>query len=88
MSEKGNSSDFVTMKIDPEIFEELGVRDPEELKREMAITKKVRQVKKELKTDPDNLDLLVELSTLYMDGGEYEDATKMLRNVLNKDNKN
>ena len=34
MSEAGKPTDWVTMKIDPEIFEELGVRDPEQIKLE------------------------------------------------------
>ena len=40
MAKAGKPTDWITMKIDPEIFEELGVRDPEETKREMAISKK------------------------------------------------
>ena len=55
---EGKTPDWVTMKIHPEIFEELGVRDPEEIKRETAIVKKTRQVQKELRNDPENLDLL------------------------------
>ena len=80
-------SDYITMKIDPEIFEELGVRDPEQIKLETAIMKKTRQLKKELRTDPDNLDKQIELSCLYIDGGNYEDAIKGLRQVINKDSK-
>ena len=49
-AEGGKEGGWTTMKIDPEIFEELGVRDPEETKREMAISKRVRQVQKELKS--------------------------------------
>lgn len=84
MADAGKPTDWIKMKIDPEIFEELGVRDPEETKREMAITKKTRQVNKELKADPDNLDLQVELATLMIDGASYEDAIKMLMAIRNK----
>ena len=84
MADAGKPTDWIKMKIDPEIFEELGVRDPEETKREMAITKKTRQVNKELKADPNNLDLQVELATLMIDGASYEDAIKMLMAIRNK----
>jgi hypothetical protein len=47
-AEGDKGAGWTTMKIDPEIFQELGVRDPEETKREMAISKRVRQVRKEL----------------------------------------
>ncbi|NIQ02398.1 MAG: tetratricopeptide repeat protein, partial [Nitrospinaceae bacterium] len=56
--------------------EELGVRDPEETKRELTIAKKIRQIKKELKNDPQNNDKLLELATHYIDGGNYEDAIR------------
>ena len=84
--ESKKKSNWVTMKIHPEIFEDLGVRDPEQIKLETAIMKKTRQVKKELRTDPDNLDLQVELGTLYIDGGNYDEAIKMLNVVIQKDN--
>ena len=84
MGDAGKPTDWITMKIDPEIFEELGVRDPEETKREMAITKKTRQVSKELKSDPDNLDLQIELATLMIDGANYEEAIKQLLIIRNK----
>ena len=84
MGDAGKPTDWITMKIDPEIFEELGVRDPEETKREMAITKKTRQVNKELKADPDNLDLQIELATLMIDGANYEEAIKQLLTIRNK----
>ena len=48
MAEGKNTEYGITMKIHPEIFEELGVRDPDEIKRETAIVKKTRQVQKEL----------------------------------------
>ena len=54
-AEEGKGPGWTTMKIDPEIFEELGVRDPEELKREMDISKRARQVRKELKDKPSEL---------------------------------
>ena len=73
---KGGPGGWTTMKIDPEIFEELGVRDPEELKREMDIAKRVRQVRKELKDKPDNIDLQLELGRLFIDGREFDEATK------------
>lgn len=38
--ESKKKSDLVTMKIHPEIWEELGVRDPEQIKLETAIMKK------------------------------------------------
>jgi Flp pilus assembly protein TadD len=85
---KGNPTDWVTMKIDPEIFDELGVRDPEQIKLETKIMKKVRQVKKELKNDPDNPEKLNELATYYIDGGNYKDAIDILKKVLSKDNLN
>ena len=88
MAKAGKPTDWITMKIDPEIFEELGVRDPEETKREMAISKKSRQVRKELKTDPDNLELQLELATLLIDGCNYEEAIKQLKLIRNKDPKN
>ncbi|HJN99249.1 MAG TPA: tetratricopeptide repeat protein, partial [Nitrospinaceae bacterium] len=88
MGEGGKGADWVTMKIDPEIFEELGVRDPEETKREMAISKRVRQVRKELKTDPDNVDLQLELGRLFMDGGELDEAIKQLKQIISRDNQN
>ena len=84
MADAGKPTDWITMKIDPEIFEELGVRDPEETKREMAITKKTRQITKELKADPDNLDLQIELATLMIDGANYEEAIKQLLTIRNK----
>ena len=87
MAKAGKPTDWITMKIDPEIFEELGVRDPEETKREMAISKKSRQVRKELKTDPDNLELQLELATLLIDGCNYEEAIqqrKLIRNIAPK----
>ena len=74
MSAEDKGAGWTTMKIDPEIFQELGVRDPEETKREMAISKRVRQVRKELKSDPDNAELQLELGSLFIDGGEFEDA--------------
>ena len=82
MAKAGKPTDWITMKIDPEIFEELGVRDPEETKREMAISKKTRQVRKELKTDPDNVDLQLELATLMIDGCNYDEAIKQLLREL------
>ena len=85
--ESKKQSDLITMKIHPEIWDELGVRDPEQIKLETAIMKKTRQIKKELRTDPDNLDKQVELGTLYIDGGNYEDAIKMVRAVVSKDPK-
>ena len=88
MAKAGKPTDWITMKIDPEIFEELGVRDPEETKREMAISKKSRQVRKELKADPDNLELQLELATLLIDGCNYEEAIKQLKLIRNKDPKN
>ena len=88
MAKAGKPTDWVTMKVDPEIFEELGVRDPEETKREMAISKKSRQVRKELKADPDNLELQLELATLLIDGCNYEEAIKQLKLIRNKDPKN
>ena len=88
MAKAGKPTDWVTMKVDPEIFEELGVRDPEETKREMAISKKSRQVRKELKADPDNLELQLELATLLIDGCNYEEAIKQLKLIQNKDPKN
>ena len=78
-AEGGKEGGWTTMKIDPEIFEELGVRDPEETKREMAISKRVRQVRKELKGDPDNVELQLELGRLFIDGGEFEEAVKQFR---------
>ena len=78
-TEGGKEGGWTTMKIDPEIFAELGVRDPEETKREMAISKRVRQVRKELKNDPDNIDLQLELGRLFIDGGEFEEAIKQLK---------
>ena len=84
MADAGKPTGWIKMKIDPEIVEELGVRDAEETKREMAITKKTRQVNKELKADPNNLDLQVELATLMIDGASYEDAIKMLMAIRNK----
>ncbi len=86
--EKGDPSDWVKLKIDPAIFEEMGVRDPEEVKRENLIRQKVRQTRKELESDPDNLDKQIDLATLYIDGGNYEDAIKALKTVTSKDNKN
>ena len=44
MGQADKPTDWITMKIDPEIFEELGVRDPEVTKREMAISKKTRHI--------------------------------------------
>ncbi|SVC88748.1 uncharacterized protein METZ01_LOCUS341602, partial [marine metagenome] len=79
---------WTTMKIDPEIFEELGVRDPEEIKREMEISKRVRQVRKELKDKPDDVELQLELGRLFIDGGELDDATKQLKQVISRDNQN
>ena len=85
MGDAGKPTDWITMKIDPEIFEELGVRDPEETKREMAITKKTRQVSKELKADPDNLDLQIEqyhclaVRRWYERRTRCDAETKMLR---------
>ena len=79
---------WTTMKIDPEIFEELGVRDPEEIKREMEISKRVRQVRKELKDKPDDIELQLELGRLFIDGGELDDATKQLKQVISRDNQN
>ena len=87
-AEGDKGAGWTTMKIDPEIFQELGVRDPEELKREMDIAKRVRQVRKELKSNPDSVDLQLELGRLYIDGGELEDATKQLKQVISRDNKN
>ena len=69
MSAEDKGAGWTTMKIDPEIFQELGVRDPEETKREMAISKRVRQVRKELKSDSNNVDLQLELGSLFIDGG-------------------
>jgi tetratricopeptide (TPR) repeat protein len=86
--ESKKTSDLITMKIHPEIWEELGVRDPEQIKLETAIMKKTRQIKKELRTDPDNSEKQIELATLYIDGGNYEDAIKILRGVISKDSKN
>ena len=88
MGQAQKPTDWITMKIEPEIFEELGVRDPEETKRDMAITKKTRQIRKELKTDPDNPELLLELATLMIDGCNYEDAIKQLITLRNKNPKN
>ena len=79
---EGKTPDWVTMKIHPEIFEELGVRDPDEIKRETAIVKKTRQVQKELRNDPENTDLLMELGSLLMDGGNYDEAIKQLKTVV------
>ena len=79
MGDKG--AGWTTMKIDPEIFRELGVRDPEETKREMAISKRVRQVRKELKDTPDSIDLQLELGRLFIDGGDHEGAIKQLKQV-------
>ena len=45
---KGNPTDWVTMKIDPEIFEELGVRDPEQIKLETKITAPLYQVRADI----------------------------------------
>ena len=84
MGQADKPTDWITMKIEPEIFEELGVRDPEETKREMAITKKTRQVRKELKTDPDNQELLLELATLMIDGCNYEEAIKLINDLKPK----
>ncbi|SVE48889.1 uncharacterized protein METZ01_LOCUS501743, partial [marine metagenome] len=84
----GKEGGWTTMKIDPEIFEELGVRDPEETKREMAISKRVRQVRKELKSDPDNIELHLELGRLFIDGAEFEEAIKQLRQIIARDNQN
>ena len=88
MSEDSKGPGWTTMKIDPEIFEELGVRDPEETKREMAISKRVRQVRKELKDDPDNIDLQQELGRLFIDGGELDEAIKQLKQIISRDNQN
>ncbi len=85
--ENKKESKLVTMKIHPEIWDELGVRDPEQIKLETAIMKKTRQIKKELRTDPDNLDKQVELATLYIDGGNYEEAIKLIKPVVSKDPK-
>ncbi|MEE9499111.1 MAG: hypothetical protein V3V24_07210, partial [Nitrospinaceae bacterium] len=49
--ESKKKSDLITMKIHPEIWDELGVRDPAQIKLETAIMKKTRQLKKELRTD-------------------------------------
>ncbi|KMP10455.1 hypothetical protein UR09_00550 [Candidatus Nitromaritima sp. SCGC AAA799-A02] len=89
MSGEGSKpTDWVTMKIDPEIFEELGVRDPEETKREMAISKRVRQVRKELEKDPNNVELQLELASLYIDGREFDDAVTLLKQIISRDNQN
>ncbi|SVC79698.1 uncharacterized protein METZ01_LOCUS332552, partial [marine metagenome] len=66
----------------------MGVRDPEETKREMAISKRVRQVRKELINDPDNVDLQLELGRLFIDGAEFEEAIKQLKQVITRDNQN
>ena len=63
-AEGDKGAGWTTMKIDPEIFQELGVRDPEETKREVAISKRARQVRKELKDKPDDIDLQLELGRL------------------------
>ena len=42
--EKGNATDWVTMKIDPYIFEELGVRDPEQIKLETPLGIEAKQL--------------------------------------------
>ncbi len=84
----GKPTDWITCKIHPEIFEELGVRDPEETKREMAIAKRVRQVRKELKDTPDNVDLQLELGRLFIDGREFDEAIKQLKQIIGRDNKN
>jgi len=86
-SKKG-PPEYTTMKIDPEIFEELGVRDPEQIKLETKIMKETRRLKKALKEDTDNLEKQIELATLYVDGGHYEEAIKMLKTIINRDNKN
>ena len=89
MSDEGDKgAGWTTMKIDPEIFQELGVRDPEETKREMAISKRVRQVRKELKDKPDDIALQLELGRLFIDGGEFDEATKQLKQVISRDNQN
>ena len=88
MGQADKPTDWITMKIEPEIFEELGVRDPEETKRDLAITRKTRQIRKELKTDPDNQELLLELATLMIDGCNYEEAIKQLITLRNKNTKN
>ncbi|SVD68687.1 uncharacterized protein METZ01_LOCUS421541, partial [marine metagenome] len=85
MSESSKGPGWTTMKIDPEIFEELGVRDPEETKREMAISKRARQVRKELKDDPKNIDLQLELGRLFIDGGELDEAIKQLKQIIGRD---
>ena len=85
---KGGPGGWTTMKIDPEIFEELGVRDPEELKREMAISKRIRQVRKELKDNPDSVELQLELGRLFIDGGDLDEATKQLKQIITRDSKN
>ena len=85
---KNTPPEYTTMKIDPEIFEELGVRDPEQIKLETKIMKETRKLKKELKKDTDNVEKQVELATLYVDGGDYEEAIKMLKTIVSRDNKN
>ncbi|SVC67207.1 uncharacterized protein METZ01_LOCUS320061, partial [marine metagenome] len=87
-AEGDKGAGWTTMKIDPEIFQELGVRDPEETKREMAISKRVRQVRKELKDKPDDIDLQLELGRLFIDGGELDEATKQLKQIISRDNQN
>ncbi|MZH46928.1 MAG: tetratricopeptide repeat protein, partial [Nitrospinae bacterium] len=43
---------------------------------------------KELKADPDNIDLQIELATLMIDGANYEEAIKQLLAIRNKAPKN
>ena len=72
-----NPPEYVSMKIHPDIFEELGVRDPEQIKRETKIMKETRKIIKALKVEPDNLEMKIDLATLYVDGGNYEQAIKL-----------
>ena len=83
-----NPPEYVTMKIHPDIFEELGVRDPEEIKLQTKIMKETRKLVKALKETPDDLEMQIDLATVYVDGGNYEGAIKILKNVVHKDHKN
>ena len=86
---KGGPGGWTTMKIDPEIFRGTGCTRPRRTQtRDGVFLKRVRQVRKELKDNPDNIDLQLELGRLFIDGGELGEATKQLKQVTSRDNQN
>ena len=64
-------------------FEQL--RAQAKIKREAAKSPEVEALQAQLKDEPDNLDLMMQLALQYSDGGQHREAMDTLVTILTKD---